>query len=136
MKQSDKDNEDEDDIWIEVMEMQDTILEPYFTWEKIKCDLESYYLSGACHAYAPTFELTLARLVEPEETWRVQASNVHSTVINKDNTKVFDLLYWADHHRLNNHVFGDKINKKNIDLTLGGKDAYVDSLNDRDDVDL
>ena len=119
---------DDDDIGYNLMIMEQKIVKPYFTWDKIKYDLESYYVSGACHFYNPTFGLVLARLVESDEEWRVQSSNKHTTVINKNNTKVFDLLYWANDGRLENHIFGDLIPVNKLDMTLGGKAAYLDSL--------
>ena len=107
-------------------EAREELLEPYFSWQAIKYDLLSYYVFGSCHAYAPTFQLTLARLVCPEEKWRVQAGTKHSTVINDSNTKVFDLLYWALDGRLENYIFGDDLEAN--DPTLGGHYAYVNSL--------
>ena len=113
---------DIDDYGYEHMVRQFKILDSYFTYDVIKYDLESYHMSGSHHFYAPTFELTLAKLVEPEEKWRVQGGSKHTTVINEDDTKVFDLLHWGDAGRMENYVFGDPI--KNIDPTLGGKAAY------------
>lgn len=135
LEKADPEYDDVDNIGYELMVMENKIMKPYFTWDKIKYDLESYYLSGSCHFYNPTFCLTLARLVEPDEVWRVQVSNKHTTVINKNNTKVFDLLYWADNDRLENHMFGDPIPANKLDVTLGGKAAYLDSLDDVDNCD-
>jgi hypothetical protein len=64
------------------------ILKPYFAWNNIRNDLESYLLVLGCHYWAPTFELTLARLVEPRERWVVVAGEKHSTVMNKAGTNV------------------------------------------------
>lgn len=125
-KTAEDDSEDDEDYTPELMKAREKLLEPYNNWNAIKYNLETYYLSGSCHWYAPTFELTLARLVCPNEKWRVMSSDVHSTVINQDNTKVFDLLYWANDGRLENHVFGDKI--EIIDPTLGGAQAYKDAV--------
>lgn len=122
-----EDDDDDDTIFFELMDMKQEILKPYFSWKEIKYKLETYYLSGSCHWYAPTFELTLAKLIEPQEKWRVRVGDNHTTVINANKTKVFDLLYWANFHRLNNYVFGDSIPDDKIDPTLGGKDAYEDS---------
>lgn len=118
--------DDDDDLWIKLEEMKDKILEPYFSWDKIKNNLETYYLSGSCHWWAPTFELTLAKLVMPNETWKVQFGKAHTTVLNKSKTKVFDLLYWCDNDRLENYLFGDPILE--VDPTFGGKSAYLDSV--------
>lgn len=131
-------NSDSDRGYTTLWKMKDKILKEYFTWDKIKYDLESYYLSGSCHSYAPTFELTLAKLVLPNEEWSIQSSDKHTTVINKDKTKVFDLLYYCNDDRLENYLFGDTLKVdddftegeqiKVDDPTLGGKDAYIDSL--------
>ena len=108
------------------MRMQNKILRPYRQWDQIKYDLESYYLSGACHHYNPTFGLTLARLVEPAEAWRVQVSDKHTTIVNRNNTKIFDLLYWCCDGRLENYMFGDPVDVE--DETMGGRKAYLDSI--------
>ena len=125
--------DDDDDIITAYHEMREDILEPYFTWDKIKYDAESYYLCGSCHWWAPTFELTLAKLVEPTEKWKVRMGSKHSTVINAAGTKVFDLLYWGLDKRLENRMFGDPIPKSKVDKTLGGKLAYQNSSWDDDD---
>lgn len=125
------DNEDDDlDL---LFEMEEEIKSPLYEWQNIKYDLESYYLSGSCYSYAPTFELTLARIVEPEEKWLVRTSDKHSTVINDKNTKVFDLLYWACYGDINEYMFGNKV--ETPDDTLGGKDAYLDT-SDKSSMDL
>jgi len=118
---------DDDDHYhiCSLFEMEDEIKAPLYEWKNIKHDLESYYLSGSCHSYAPTFELTLARIVEPNEKWLVRTSAKHSTVINDKGTKVFDLLYWCYFADIHQYMFGDK--PKNKDCTLGGKNAYVDA---------
>lgn len=120
------DYDDDDEYGDKLFQLKMAFEEQFFTWEDIKNDLESYYVSGACFWWAPTFELELAKLVEPNEKWHVQESDIHATVINEDETRVFDLLYWADYERMDNYLFGTKIKKH--DLTLGGKNAYLDSL--------
>lgn len=132
----------DDDDYEELDKLGEKILEPYMSWNVIRYNLESYYLLGGCHEWAPTFELTLARLVEPNEKWRVRTGKSHSTVINQNDSKVFDLLYWAcPDSRIEIYMFGkpmknfliDKSQKNNvatdvvIDTTLGGKQAYIDS---------
>ena len=109
-----------------LMRMQQQILRPYTCWDAIKYDPETYYLSGACHWYNPTFCLTLARLVEPREQWFVQTSNKHTTVVNREKTKIFDLLYWCNDGRLERHMFGSPVQQS--DETMGGLQAYTDSI--------
>jgi hypothetical protein len=120
-----RDNCNDDDDGYKLLEMEIKITKPLYKWENVKYDLESYYISGACHWLASTFELTLAKIIEPNEEWRVRVSDKHSTVINKAGTKVFDFLYWCSSDRLDNYVFGDEL--KDQDDTLGGKAAYLDS---------
>lgn len=116
-----------------LLEMQANIVSPYFTWDKLKYRLESYFLCGGCFWWAPTFEITLAQLVEPNEKWRIMSSNKHTTVINENNTKIFDLLYWGGYNRLENFIFGDDLYPlKNNDITLGGKDAFIDASPDNE----
>lgn len=117
--------DDDDDI--KLYEMQQRILKPFFSWESIKYNLETYYFSGACHWWAPTFELELAKLVEPNIKWKVKRGFKHTTVISTDNSRVFDLLYWVSNSRIENYMFDDPIKDKQ-DETLGGKAAYLDSL--------
>jgi hypothetical protein len=115
----------DDDDEQSLMEMEKEI-DFYFPWDQIKYDIETYDVIGACHWWAPTFEITLARLVEPTESWRILSSSKHTTVINHDSTKIFDLLYWCGvGGRLNYHLFGDQLNDN--DLTLGGKLAFIDA---------
>ena len=109
-------------------DMQQEILAPYFSWDKIKYDILSYCLSGSCHWWSPTFELTLAKLVEPEIKWKVQRGNDHTTVISQDKKRVFDLLYWSCDDRIDNYIFNDPIPNDKIDPTLGGKQAFIDSM--------
>jgi len=118
----------EDDAFQEASDMRDKILKPYFIWNKIKYRLESYVLVGSCHWWAPTFELALAQYVEPQEKWKIRVSDKHTTVINEDHTKVFDLLYWAsdiNSNRCKHYIFGDEL--KENDPTLGGKNAFINS---------
>jgi hypothetical protein len=106
------------------------ILRPYLCWNATRNDLESYVLFNGSHSWAPTFELTLAKLVEPNEEWYVRKGKQHSTVINRSHTKVFDLLTWAT-DRMENYMFGDPL-KADVaaDSTLGGKLAFMESASD------
>ena len=119
------DDEDEDDLVERLEEVKAEMLKPHFTWDKIKYNIETYYMARSCYFWAPTFELTLARLVEPTERWRVREGHAHSTVINEEGTKTFDLLYWCV-DRLDHHLFGNHPPREN-DQTLGGRQAYIDS---------
>ena len=61
----------------------------------------------------------------PNEKWRVQVGKEHATVMNEDNSKVFDILYWCIDGRIENRMFGDMVEN---DPTLGGKIAYENSM--------
>jgi hypothetical protein len=87
----------------------DPILEPYLKKYK-KTHMDAFCLWGGCHWWNPTFCLTLANIILPDEEWRVRRSEYHTTIVNKNDTKIFDILYY------------DK-----DDATLGGDNAYKKS---------
>jgi len=119
--------EEHDDEFEAYLAERDRIYKKYFPDSKRKYNLDSYVMFGCCFAWAPTFELTLAKLVEPDEEWSVREGAEHSTVINKNHTKVFDLIYWALDGRLENYLFGEAIKEEDIDPTMGGKLAFEKS---------
>ena len=111
-----------------LFDLEQEIVSPYlYDWEETKHNMESYVLCLGCRSWAPTFELTLARLVEPDEKWRVREGKLHATVINENNTKVFDLIYWTLDGRAEEYTFGDPIPIPKRDPTMGGKLAWVNS---------
>lgn len=140
------DGEENHEMFWYLEDMKGELLAPYFYWPKLRYNLESYFVSGACHSWNSTFGVTLARLVCPKEKWSILRGHLHTTVINEDHTKVFDILYWgAFENRLERHVFGDdftsldsddesddekpkKFNLDKRDPTLGGKEAYLDAM--------
>ena len=114
-----------DQLDIKIAKLESKIMKPYFEWNTIKYNIESYCLYGSCFSWAPTFELTLAKLVCPDDQWEVMSGKYHATVINKSKSQVFDLLYWACDGRLEHHIFNDDI--KEPDETLGGKMAFANA---------
>lgn len=110
---------------LECVRLREEITKPLRDWQNIKHDIESYVMLRACHWVAPTFMLTLARLVEPEESWLVRTGENHTTVINRAGTKIFDLVYWSLDGRLEHHIFGDTVRVN--DPTMGGKLAFLES---------
>lgn len=127
----------------QIFRLENKILKPYKKWKVIGKSIESYILFDG-KFWAPTFELTLARLVCPEEDWSVRYGKSHSTVINKDETKCFDIIYWAynnsninnlsnnyskyTNYRIENYIFSYPLTKDVADdITLGGKQAFIDS---------
>jgi hypothetical protein len=75
-----------------------------------KTTLRAYQMFGACHWWNPTFGLTLAKTIYPNEKWIVKKGFYHTTIVNKNETLVFDILYFDEN-----------------DTTKGGKLAISDS---------
>jgi hypothetical protein len=87
--------EDEDSIYEKYNEYIEPIIEPYIIFE-MKKDWKSYCIMGACHSWNSTFCLTLAKLLMPTENWEVVSNHLHTTVVNKSRTKVFDILMYDE----------------------------------------
>jgi hypothetical protein len=101
--------EDPDAIYWKHYEAEISQMEPFVkSYEQIA--LRAYQMFGACHWWNPTFCLTLARIIYPNEVWRVQRGLKHTTVVNKDKSLVFDILYYDEK-----------------DDTRGGSKALLDS---------
>jgi len=86
------------------------IIKPFITHHE-KTSLRSYQIFGACHWWNPTFGLTLAKIIYPNEKWSVKSGEYHTTIVNKNETLVFDILYFDEN-----------------DETKGGNKAISDSL--------
>ena len=84
---------------------KDEALEPFIKHHE-KTSLRAYQLFGACHWWNPTFSLALAKLIYPNEKWNILRGNCHTTIVNKDATLVFDILYFDE-----------------LDVSLGGSNA-------------
>ena len=111
-----QDNEDEQEKYESYREYLDPILKPYVNNYK-KTHMDSYCLWGGCHWWNITFCLTLAKIVLPNEKWEIRSSEYHTTVVNEDETKIFDILYF------------DKDDK-----TFGGNLAYENSGMNLDEI--
>jgi hypothetical protein len=59
-----------------------------------KTSLRAYQLFGACHWWNPTFCLTLAKIIYPNENWKTKKGFYHTTILNLDESLVFDILYF------------------------------------------
>jgi len=92
------------------LEYKEAVLSPFIKHHE-KTSLRAYQMFGACHWWNPTFGLTLAKLLYPNENWKVVTSDYHTTVTNADMSLVFDILYFDEN-----------------DETKGGKNALNDSL--------
>ena len=71
------------------------IIEPYYNY-KMKHNYQSYCLYSGCHWWNNTFGLTIAKLIMPNENWKIVKNDLHTTVVNKEDTKVFDILLYDD----------------------------------------
>jgi len=91
----------------------DPILEPFINNYK-KTHIDSYCLRGGCHWWNPTFCLTLANIVMPNEKWSPKSSEYHTTIVNSDNTKIFDILYFNEY----DVSFGGDLAYENSSMTL------------------
>ena len=92
------------------LEYKEEMLKPFIKHHE-KTSLRAYQMFGACHWWNPTFGITLAKLIYPNEDWKVISGEYHTTVTNKNETLVFDILYFDEN-----------------DETKGGKLAIEDSL--------
>lgn len=99
----------------EYITYKNKILEPFIKHHKKNC-LRAYQMFHACHWWNPTFSLTLAKIIYPNEIWTIRNGTApdgihgHTTIINKDKNLLFDILY-----------FDEK------DETLGASKALLDS---------
>ena len=77
----------------EYEQYRQTVLEPYVN-KQLEQHYISYALYSGCHFWNPTFGLTLAKLVCPTEEWELLISELHTTIVNTDRTKCFDVLFY------------------------------------------
>ena len=80
----------EDEIYQKYEDYKYPLIKPYIRSAEKK-NWESYAISGACHSWNSSFGYTLAKMVQPNEKWRIKTGRLHTTVVNKENTKVFDI---------------------------------------------
>jgi len=82
------------------------LIEPFIRIN-MKNSLRGYQMFSACHWWNPTFGLTLARIIYPNEKWRIMSGykttpdpgyndGGHTTIINATGTMTFDILYFND----------------------------------------
>jgi hypothetical protein len=85
----------ENQEYIEYENYKETILEPFIKHHE-KTSLRAYQIFGACHWWNPTFSLSLAKLIYPNEKWKVISGEYHTTIVNDNKTLVFDILYFDE----------------------------------------
>lgn len=71
------------------------LIKPFIKYHE-KTSLRAYQMFGACHWWNPTFGLTLAKIIYPNEQWIVKKGFYHTTIVNKKETLVFDILYFDE----------------------------------------
>lgn len=98
------------DAYTKYCEYKQKVIEPYWN-DYLDSNYEAYCLYGACHWYNPTFSYELAKMVAPNEVWKVKRGNIHTTVVNETGDKVFDILYYDE-----------------FDATKGGEKALADAM--------
>ena len=105
-----KPNEDYDDEYFDSDEHNEyenykqSVIEPFIKHHE-KNSLRAYQMFGACHWWNPTFCLTLAKTIYPNEKWIVKEGFYHTTIVNKNESLVFDILYFDE----NDETKGGKI---------------------------
>ena len=70
-------------------------MKPYID-EIMKNNYKSYKLRSGCHYWNNTFSLKMANYIFPKENWEVISNHLHTTVVNKNRTKVFDILMYNE----------------------------------------
>lgn len=69
------------------------VMEPFIRHHE-KTSIRAYQMYMSCHWSNPTFGFTLAKVACPSECWHVRRGDLHTTVVNSDGSKVFDILYF------------------------------------------
>ena len=87
------------DNFTKYINYKNQIIEPFIKYHENTC-LRAYQMIGACHWWNPTFSLTLAKLVYPNEKWKVKKGFHHTTVVNSNETLVFDILYFDENEEM------------------------------------
>ena len=70
-------------------------MKPYI-YDIMKQNYKSYKLRGGCHWWNNTFGLKMATYIFPKEKWEVVSNHLHTTIVNKNRTKVFDILLYDE----------------------------------------
>jgi hypothetical protein len=87
------------DNFIKYTNYKNQIIKPFIQYHENTC-LRAYQMIGACHWWNPTFSLTLAKLVYPNEKWEIKKGFYHTTVVNSNQTLVFDILYFDENDEM------------------------------------
>lgn len=88
------------DNYILYKNYKEELINPFIKHHE-KTSLRAYQMFGACHWWNPTFCLTLAKFIYPNEKWLVKRGVYHTTIVNKNKTLVFDILYFDETNETN-----------------------------------
>lgn len=89
------DNDEETPEYSDYIDYKDKLLEPFIKHHE-RTSLRAYQFIHGCHWWNPTFSLTLAKIVYPNEKWKVKSGTYHTTVVNSSETLVFDIVYFDE----------------------------------------
>ena len=68
-----------------------------FIYTELLKSYKGYVIYGACHWLNKIVMLEVARILEPNEEWTIRTNNtIHTTIINKNQNKVFDIIMYDD----------------------------------------
>lgn len=101
----------------------DKIMSPYIN-EMMKNNYKSYCFRGGCHYWNNTFCLKMATYIDPKEKWEVVSNHLHTTVVNKSRTKVFDILMYNE----NTEDFGGN-EAYRFATFQGTEDEWIERIN-------
>ena len=87
------------DNFIKYTNYKNQIIKQFIKYHENTC-LRGYQMIGACHWWNPTFSLTLAKLVYPNEKWKIKKGFHHTTIVNSNETLVFDILYFDENEEM------------------------------------
>lgn len=71
------------------------VMKPYIDYI-MKNNYKSYCLYGGCHFWNKSFCLKMATYIYPKEKWEIVSNHLHTTIVNKSRTKVFDILMYDE----------------------------------------
>ena len=89
------DEDFDEDFDEEYINYKNELIKPFIKHHE-KTSLRAYQMFGACHWWNPTFCLTLAKIIYPNEKWQVKKGFYHTTIVNSDESLVFDILYFDE----------------------------------------
>lgn len=93
------------------MNYKEEAIRPFIKYHE-STSLRAYQMFGACHWWNSTFCLTLAKIIYPNELWRIKEGFYHTTVTNLDESLLFDILYFDENDNTKGGDFALSESKK------------------------